>query len=127
MLDAGNNRYFMGEDNIPLSPLEIREELANNDIIKCNVEDDNYKYYMAKNMFYFKALQNNTFGSDLQNNQKIIYCVPKGFNVLEREIAYCEYAIKNSPAHLVDDWKNALAEFKNRTYFINVDATIFFA
>lgn len=52
MLDAGNN--FMGEDNIPLSPLEIREKLANNDIIKCNVEDDNYKYYMAKNMFYLK-------------------------------------------------------------------------
>jgi len=56
MLDAGNNRYFMNEDNIPLSPLEIRCKLANNDSLKCNVEDNNYKHYMAKNMFYFKTL-----------------------------------------------------------------------
>lgn len=109
-----------------LSPLEVRTRLGNNDFIKCNVSDDNYIRYMAKNLFYFKSLQLNTFGSDLLTNQKDIYCVPKGFNVLEREVAYCEYAIKNSPIHLVDDWKEALNSFKNRNYFINLNAKDFF-
>lgn len=77
-----------------------------------------------KNPFYFKSLQINAFGSNLQKNQKTIYCIPKGFNVLDREVAYCEYAIKNCPAHLVDDWKKALNDFKNRAYFINLSAIL---
>ena len=126
LVDPGNNRYFLDENHNILSPIEARTRLGNNDFIKCNVPDDNYMRYMAKNLFYFRSLQINTFGSDLIPNQKDIYCVPKGFNVLEREVAYCEYAIKNSPTHLVDDWKKALDSFKNRTYFINLSAKDFF-
>jgi hypothetical protein len=126
LFDPGNNRYFIDEmDNI-LSPLEIRSRLANDRFIKCNIQDDNYKAYMAKNLFYFKSLQINTFGSDLQTNQKTIYCIPNGFNALDREVAYCEYAIKNSPDYLIDDWKKALNDYKNRTYFINLSAEDFF-
>lgn len=126
LVDPGNNQYFLDESNNILSVIEARIKLGNNNFIKCNVPDDNYMRYMAKNLFYFKSLQINTFGSDLIPNQKDIYCVPKGFNVLEREVAYCEYAIKNSPAHLVDDWKKALDSFKNRTYFINLNEKDFF-
>ena len=127
MLDPGNNRYFTDEKNTILSPLEIRERLGNDDYIKCNVEDDSYKSYMAKNLFYFKSLQNNTFGSDMQTEQETIYCIPKGFNVLEREIAYCKYAIKNSPPHLVADWEKALEEYTERTHIVNISADMFFA
>ena len=127
MLDAGNNQYFTDEENMILSPMEIRERLGNDDFIKCNIEDDNYKHYMAKNLFYFKSLRINTFGADLQNGQETVYCAPKGFDVLEREIAYCKYAIKNCPPHLVADWKKALEEYTNRTSFTNLDANVFFA
>ena len=82
---------------------------------------------MAKNLFYFKSLQNNTFGSDLQTEQETIYCAPNGFDVLEREIAYCKYAIKNSPPYLVADWEKALDEYTKRINFTNISANVFFA
>lgn len=62
MLDASNNRFFMDSDKNILSPMEIRSRLACNDDIECNMSDDNY----------FKSLQNNTFGPDLQTKQKTI-------------------------------------------------------
>lgn len=127
LADPGNNRYFLDENNTFLSPLEARERLGKNLFIKCNVEDNGYKEYMAKNLFYFKSLQHNTFGSDLLQDQNTLYCAPNGFNVLSREIAYCKYAIENSPAHLVDDWKKHLDEYVNKTHFINMNAKDFFA
>lgn len=127
MLDSGNGRYFMDSDNNILSPIEIRTKMALNEEIKCNEDDENYKLYMAKNLFYFKSLQINTYGSDLLDNQNEIYCIPTGFDVLDREVAYCEYAIKNSPTEFVDDWKKALAEYKGRTSFIGMTADNFFA
>ena len=127
LMDPGNNQFFMDENGMLLSPLEVRERLANDAYVKYRIENDYYKQYMAKNLFYFKSPQYNTFGSDLQENQKTIYCVPKGFDVLGREIAYCEHAIKNSPPHLVDSWKTLLDEFRERSYFINISAEQFFS
>lgn len=127
LLDAGNNQYFTDENGVLLSPMEIRTKLGNNEPIKCHIEDDNYKHYMAKNLFYFKSPLNNTFGSDLQPDQKTVYCAPKGFDVFEREIAYCRYAIQNSPPQLRSDWEKALGEFSKRTHYINASAEMFFA
>lgn len=127
MLDASNNRYFVNSDKTILSPMEIRSKLAHDDNIKCNVPDDNYKMYMAKNMFYFKSPQNNTFGSDLLPEQKTIYCIPSGFDVLDREIAYCQYAIKNTSEEFAEDWKMALSEYQKRTSFDCLPAKLFFA
>ncbi len=126
LLDAGNNRYFTDENDQILSPLEIRERLGNDAYIKCNADDEPYKRYMAKNLFYFKSLKYNTFGSDLRSDQATIYCAPQGFDVLGRETAYCEYAIKNSPPEFVEGWEKALAEFRDRPSFINVSASVFF-
>lgn len=114
MFDAGNNRYFIDDNGIPLSPFEVRNCLGNRTNLKCNVEDIHYMDYMAKNLFYFKSLQINTFGSDLLPNQTTVYCIPKGFDVMKREIKYCQYAIENSPAESIDDWKQALEEFQSR-------------
>jgi hypothetical protein len=126
MLDPGNNQYFLDEFNNILSPMETRKRLANEEYIRCNVQDENYQTYMAKNLFYFKSLLHNTFGSDLQIDQQTIYCVPKGFNVLEREISYCEYAIKNSPDHSVEDWLKAHEEFKKRKTVTGLNKSDFF-
>jgi len=126
MVDPGNNGYFLDENDNILSPMEVRAKLGDDSFIKCNFDiypnspqtfeekQRNYKYYMAKNLFYFKSPLINSFGSDLVENQKTIYCVPRGFDVYEREIAYCKYAINNSPEHLADDWKRELSKFENQ-------------
>ena len=126
MLDASNNRYFINSDKTILSPMEIRSKLAYDDNIECNVPDDHYKMYMAKNMFYFKSPQINTFGSDLLTEQKTIYCIPCGFDVLEREIAYCQYAIKNTSEEFAKDWKRALSTYQKRTSIDCLSAKLFF-
>lgn len=126
MLDAGNNRYFVDENNIILSPIETRFRIANDMFIKCNENDDGYITYMAKNLFYFKSLQINTFGSDEIYNQDI-YCVPTGFDVLKREIEYCEYAISCLPNHLSEDWKKQLIINKSKTNVIVANEKCFFS
>ena len=126
LLDAGNNRYFTDSKNTILSPMQIRTRLALDGDIKCNEPDDNYKTYMAKNMFYFKSLKYNTYGSDLLKNQETVYCIPTGFDVLDREIAYCEYAIRNTPAEFVKDWEAALSEYKERKSFPCISSDLFF-
>ena len=140
MVDPGNNGYFLDLYNNILSPMEIRSKLANNEHIHCNTDifpnvsdlsfedkEKNYKTYMAKNLFYFKSLKFNTYGSDLLHNQKTIYCIPIGFDIHNREIAYCEYAINNTPEHLADDWKNALYEFRHRNTYDFLDEQHFFS
>ena len=127
LLDATNNRYFIDSQNNILSTMEIRTKLAFDEYIECNEPDDNYKIYMAKNMFYFKSLQYNTYGSDMLEKQKTIYCVPAGFDILDREIAYCQYAIKNSPEEFAADWEKALVEYQGRTTYNYLSADIFFS
>ena len=127
LVDVTNNHYFLDENNMILSPLEIRERLGKNLFIQCNLEDERYKKYMTKNMFYFKSLQYNTFDSDNLPNQNTIYCVPNGFDVIGREMAYFEYAIQNSPEIFKEDWKKHFDEFKKRTDFININSNVFFA
>ncbi|HPY97817.1 MAG TPA: transglutaminase-like domain-containing protein [Clostridia bacterium] len=127
LLDAANNRYFVDSSNNILSPMEIRTKLAFDKEIECNEQDDNYKTYMAKNMFYFKSLQINTYGSDMKKNQNTIYCIPAGFNVLDREIAYCQYAIKNSPEEFTKDWKAALSEYQGRSCCMCLSSDLFFS
>lgn len=101
MVDPGNNGYFLDENDTILSPMEVRQKLGNNSFIKCNKDicpnsmqsfeekQKNYKGYMAKNLFYFKSVLINTFGSDLLKNQRTVYCTPIGFDVYDREISYC--------------------------------------
>lgn len=126
MLDPGNNGYFIDRNDNILSPIEVRQKLANDDFMQCNRDispnsdqthsekECDYKFYMAKNLFYFKSMLINTFGSDLMKNQKTLYCAPAGFDIYEREIAYCQYAIKNSPIQFVDEWKQELENLKGQ-------------
>jgi hypothetical protein len=140
LFDPGNNGYLLDEHDAMLSPLEIRSRLANDQIVNCNPDiypNDNdrpfeekqkyYKHYMAKNLFYFKSLQHNTFGSDLLKQQQTIYCIPTGFDVHDREVAYCEFAIKHVPEHLAADWKKSLEKFRSQTEYVLLDSDQFFS
>ncbi len=129
MLDASNGRYFVDSHNTILSPMEIRHAMAFDEEISTNVPgpDESYRTYMAKNLFYFKSLQINTFGSYLLKEQRTIYCVPAGFDVLDREVGYCQYAIKNTTEEMAKDWKRALSEFENRRTYPCLSADAFFS
>ena len=117
LFDQSNNAYFTDKNGIALSPLEARKLLGRDEIFVCeNIqrEVDSYKQYMAKNLFYIKFWAKNTFGTDLIENQTTYHLAPLGFDVKKREIAYCEYAIKNCPQEIRKGWEEALENFKNQ-------------
>ena len=117
LFDQSNNAYFTNKDGIALSPLEARKLLGRDEVFVCeNIqrEVDSYKQYMAKNLFYIKFWAKNTFGTDLIENQTTYHLTPLGFDAKDREIAYCEYAIKNCPEEIRKGWYEALEGFKSQ-------------
>jgi len=117
LFDQSNNAYFTDKNEIALSPLEARNLLGRDEVFVCdNIqrEVDPYKQYMAKNLFYIKFWAVNTFGTDLIENQVTYHLAPLGFDIQNREIAYCEYAIKNCPEEIRKEWEEALEGFKNQ-------------
>ena len=117
LFDQSNNAYFIDKNGMPLSPLEARKLLGQDEIYVCeNIqrEVNSYKQYMAKNLFYIKFWAKNTFGTDLIENQITYHLAPLGFDAKSREIAYCEYAIKNCSEEIRKGWEEALEDFKNQ-------------
>lgn len=117
LFDPNNNAYFTDKNDIALSPLEARHLLGRDEIYvfgSLQQEPDGYKQYMAKNLFYIKFWAINTFGTDLIENQKAYYLTPSGFDVRDREIAYCEYAIKINPIEFRKGWEDYLEELKKQ-------------
>ncbi|MDR2615971.1 MAG: transglutaminase-like domain-containing protein [Oscillospiraceae bacterium] len=116
LFDSTNNAYFTDDDGVVLSPTEARRRLS---VGKINVSDglkgydeDDYKHYMAKNLFYIKYWAKNTLGTDLAEGQLTYYLTPFGFDVKARELGYCEYAIENSPENVKSGWVKQLEKFK---------------
>jgi len=94
-------------------------QLAINDILVSKDAQripDDYKRYMAKNLFYIKFQAKNTFGTDLVKKQLAYYLSPVGFDVKEREISYCKYAIKNCPEEIRAGWEAYLSTVKNQSF-----------
>ena len=91
MLDMTSNGYFVNANDVPLSVLEIRQNLATNtycEFIKTVPAHDKffadiqmerlyYKQYFAKNLFYFYAEVHNEFGN---NNKRFVF-IPKNFDL----------------------------------------------
>jgi len=116
LFDPNNNAYFTDKNGTALSPLEARYLLGQDAIcVSCSQrEHDGYKKYMAKNLFYIKFWAINTFGTDLVDNQTMYFLAPLGFDVKNREIAYCEYAIKINPVKNRKGWEDYLNEIKKQ-------------
>jgi len=124
MLDPDTNAYFMDADGTILSPWEAREKLAaygemmvNNDIDtksdkSFQEKTDDYKQYMAKNLFYITCSRINTFGTDLVANQQTLYLAPKGFDITGRELANRQFRVGNAPPEMLDFWQRALEKVK---------------
>lgn len=127
LFDPNHNCCFTDKEGIPLSPLEARHMLGRDEIGvagSLREELDWYKKYMAKNLFFMKFWSINSFGSDLVENQKIYYIAPLGFDIREREIACCEYAMKNSPIEYRKGWEEYLDQLRTQT-FMSVSAEQF--
>jgi hypothetical protein len=102
LLDTTNNAYFINNQGIPLSPLEARYYLSIDDIninnelqprnkTEYEIKANDYKKYMARVLFYFEYSAINTYGTDgLVKNQKTYFLIPKGFDVKNRELLYCQ-------------------------------------
>ena len=117
LFDPNNNAYFTDKNDIALSPLEARYLLGHDEIKvygNPQKEPDWYKQYMAKNLFYIKFWGNNTFGTDLVENQNVYFLAPLGFDVKRREAAYCEYAIKINPPEFRKGWTEYWEEIKGQ-------------
>jgi hypothetical protein len=137
MLDSDINGYFIDPNSTILSPWEVREKLATNGEMTINTDIDVkskesfkkkteiYRQYMAKNLFYIMCSRINTFGTNLTNNQEMLYLTPKAFNVAEREMANRQYRVDNSPPQYLDLNKKILEktkkDFKKKKLLISLE------
>lgn len=107
MFDATVNSIVKDENDIPLSPLEIRKKLARKEEIffldtlkyvktECTytVQQNMFKKYLLKNLFMMRTYRINCRGYEGTKNQEIIYLVCDKFDINR----YC--MLQN------DYWKN---------------------
>lgn len=115
MLDMTADGYFLDEDRMPLSVLEMRDKFAHNKsciFVHCdgNIESPfasykeeqmYYKKYFAKNLFYLKANKENCFGD------KGIYLtfLPKHFNNTAREQMNKSFCSGSTFNKTLDDYR----------------------
>lgn len=90
MIDCTSDGYYIDENGTPLSCMEIREKIGNQDLctivyprqstkdieklFEKNLEDN---VYYAKNMFWLRMDEYSTFGE----KGKVLYFPPKGFDM----------------------------------------------
>lgn len=109
MLDPTTDGFFVDENGLPLSLLEIRDKFARaefvtfvrstdslKDLNKLKEKYVNRNSYICKNLFYFYVDKASTFG----DKGEFLAFVPKGYSVKEKQIANVEYRIKNLPEDL---------------------------
>lgn len=102
-LDPTYNCYITDDKGEILSPLEIRTAMANLKSLDLSVDiitrDDttadedfrnSYTEYIAKNIFAFKCVLNNTFHSETNKATYVCLC-PEGYNMTKAMKLNCEY------------------------------------
>jgi hypothetical protein len=122
MLDPTFNCYVMDKDKNPLNIFEIRELLANQEYIIFNKEikyndekkdDDSqdYKEYLAKDIFYFQTFEKSCFYDETYN--RILHVSPKAYDIKKREILNIEYRIKKQgDSDFMQKWLKNTEEYK---------------
>lgn len=106
MLDITNNYYWVDKNKIPLSVLEIRDHIANQEFCtpvspNDNLSDlenslkQNYEnfLYIAKNMVYTEYCTENTVGE----TDELYALVPKAFTINNKFMLISKKAIEASP------------------------------
>lgn len=108
MLDPTTDCYFIDENDVPLSLLEIRDHFANLRYAAsveagADISDKDalwngnlwYNTYTAKNLFWFEVDGVNGFG---QGDKRSLCFIPAGFSVRHRRVANVRYRFKRFPA-----------------------------
>lgn len=114
MLDPTTDGYFVDEERVPLSLLEMRDKFANakfltfvrtldslKDIQKLREKYVQTNMYICKNLFYFKVERYATFGE----KGEYLHCVPVHYSVEGTVMANLQYRIDNLPAEYEDHRK----------------------
>ena len=124
MLDATTDGYFVDENEVPLSLLEMRDKFANDafitfvlstsrltDLKKLQQKYTYYNAYICKNLFYFSAERENRFGP---GSSFVTFC-PRHYSVRDNRIANAKYRISHMPGEYQDHtayWKERLEKLE---------------
>ncbi|WP_105617876.1 transglutaminase-like domain-containing protein [Vallitalea okinawensis] len=89
MVDPSFNGYVLNQNKIPMSLMEFRKAVMNDDLIIVNadlnengapLDHDEYKTYMAKNLFQFETYQTTGYGCENITNNHLIRLIAKDFD-----------------------------------------------
>ena len=107
MLDPSFNAYFTNEQDKPLSLLELRDEVANqnpvffsdgakynDDILTEEIKNEKIEYFFEKNLFYFRMYEKSTFGTSYIPDNRLVILCPHGYNPKQVRVSSIEYVIK---------------------------------
>lgn len=107
MLDPSSDGLFIDENKMPLSLLEIRDKLANDEFVTFVKSDDklddleklkeeylDMTTYFCKNSFYFAVDEDSTFGY----TNKTLTFAPINYSIKNKTIANLKYRIKILPS-----------------------------
>ena len=125
MLDPTTDGYFVDEQKIPLSLLEIRHKFANDAFVTFVLSTSNlrnleklrekyayYNAYICKNLFYFSVEQQNRFGP---GDDFLIVC-PEGYEIHRNQIGNAKYRINHMPEEyqeFIEIWKQKLEKMES--------------
>lgn len=125
MLDPSSDGLFIDENKTPLSLLEIRDKLVNNEFVTFVKSDDklddleklreeylDMTTYFCKNSFYFVVDEDSTFGY----TNKTLTFAPINYSIKNKTIANLKYRIKILPSEykeLIDNCNKRLEETIN--------------
>ena len=125
MLDPSSDGLFIDENKTPLSLLEIRDKLVNNEFVTFVKLDDKFddleklreEYldmttYFCKNLFYFVVDEDSAFGY----TNKTLTFVPINYSIKNKTIANLKYRIKillSEYKELIDNCNKLLEETIN--------------
>ena len=89
MLDPSFNSYFQDANGNVLSPMELRNGIADGEFSALNpdakIDYMEYVNYLAKDLYYFLSIQKTSFGAFSGSNQ-LIYLCPNGFDLVDWKI-----------------------------------------
>lgn len=136
MLDPTTDGYFVDENKVPLSLLEIREKFANGEFVSFVLCTDGLKdlhnsrkknmemnAYICKNLFYFQIDQQCRFGAA---DHRLVFA-PMNYSIKDGKIANLKFRIHNIPEEVSDmrsRWENDLAELVRSEETVKTDVEI---
>ena len=119
MMDPTSDGFFVDENGVALSLLEMREKFANAEFITYVRSTDSLrdlaalreKYvdanaYICKNLFFFYVDQDSTFGAA---GNTLVF-VPVNYSIKEKSIANVKYKINNLP----EEYKASIPELEKQ-------------